>query len=118
MPSDLQGQKWLIHLSATGHVRTRQDAETMAREIEEKGWKEDLRALYHAILALLGDKHAITTLPMVDRVLAKTTHNAMLKHYVGNAICTCPVPLVVVPGRREPAADCPVHKRREPCLEN
>lgn len=103
MPADLEAQRWLIHLAASGHVRTRADAETMAREIESKGWICDLLTIYRAVLALLGDRRALETLPIAERVIAKTAYNGMLKHYLGHLDCACSPTETV----RNPL--CPVH---------
>ena len=105
MPSDLEAQRWLIHLAASGHVRTRADAETTIREIESKGWTGDLRTIYRAALALLGDRRALETLPIAERVITKTAYNEMLKHYLGHLDCACS------PAAKERNPGCPVHGR-------
>lgn len=105
MPADLEAQRWLIHLAASGHIRTRADAETMVKEIEDKGWTGDLRTIYRASLALLGDRHALETLPIAERVIAKTVYNGLLKHYLGHLDCACSA------AAKERNPLCPVHGR-------
>lgn len=111
MPADLEGQRWLIHLAASGHIRTRHDAETMILEIEEKGWKQDLRVLYYAVVGLLlpGAKAQqmleSRSLSLVDRALAKTIYNGLVEHYLGNRPCQCS------PASNDPSPTCPAHGR-------
>lgn len=105
MPGDLEAQRWIIQLAASGHIRTRADAETMVQEIEGKGWTGDLRTIYRAVLALLGDRRTLETLPITERVIAKTVYNGMLKRYLGAGRCECsPAATTGNPG-------CPVHGR-------
>jgi hypothetical protein len=108
--SDLQAQQVLIKLYSTGMVRTRADAETMRDEIAGKGWtgEKDLRCLYRAVLALLGDERAIPTLPTIkERVVAEVALEVLRRGYIGDSPCTCP--RLQVTRKAKPRSDCPVH---------
>jgi hypothetical protein len=89
-------------------VRTRSDAESLRDEILRGGYEKDaLLTLYRAVLALLGDTAALTTLPEPQHSVAMEVYRRLKAQYIGNSECRCL--RTATGGVARPMTTCPVH---------
>ena len=89
-------------------IRTREGAETVRDDILRNGYEKDaLLSLYRAILALLGDMAAITTLPEPHHSTAVTVYRKLKAQWIDESECRC----IRTPtgGVARPMTTCPVH---------
>jgi hypothetical protein len=89
-------------------VRTRRDAESLRDEILRGGYEKDvLLTLYRAVLALLGDTAALTTLPEPRHTVAVAVYRQLKAQYIGGSECRCI--RNATGGVAVPMTTCPVH---------
>jgi hypothetical protein len=89
-PGTEGGAALLVKVASSGCVRTRKDAECFRDAIRSGGYeKEDCLPLYRAVLALLGDMAALTTLMEPKRSVAMVAYRVMKKWYIADSECRC-----------------------------
>lgn len=89
-------------------VRTRKDAESLRDEILRGGYEKDvLLTLYRAVLALLGDMAALTSLPEPQHSVALAVYRKLKAQYIGGSECRCL--RTATGGILKPMTTCPVH---------
>jgi len=83
------GAALLVKVASSGCIRTRADAEHFRDALLAGGYEREYISLYRAVLALLGDFSALTTLMEPQHSVAMKAYQGLKKHYIGNSECRC-----------------------------